>query len=63
MEEYPGFSGDPDLQYGNYLAFHAEVPGVDGVTIKAKLNTEATLDEDGICIIRINDPDTPSFEE
>lgn len=55
VDNYTGFSGDPDLQYGNYLAIHAEVPEVDGVTITAKFNTEAVLDADGICVVRVDD--------
>jgi len=55
VEEYTGFSGDPEEQSGNYLAMHAEVPDVDGVTITVKLNKEAVLDDDGIAVIRIAD--------
>ena len=55
---YTGFSGDTEEQSGYYVAVHAEVPNVSGVTIKAKIHKEATLDSDGILIVRVTD-DTP----
>lgn len=51
---YTGFGG-PDEQEGYFIAVHAEVPEVNGVTIKAKIHTEATLDSDGILIVRVQD--------
>ena len=56
VEGYTGFSGDPTLQEGNYLAIH-----VDGVPADAKVKVEliggtygeVTLDADRICILRI----------
>lgn len=56
VEEYTGFSKNPAEQSGNYLAFHAEVPDVEGVTITAKINNESILDDDGIAVFHITDP-------
>lgn len=55
VHDYTGFSGDPELQEGNYIVFHAEVPDVEGVTIKAKLDNFSTLDSDGIAVFRVRD--------
>ena len=56
VDDYTGFSGDPAEQHGHYLVLHASVPNVDGVTIKFKGKKETTLDEDGIIIILVDDP-------
>ena len=55
VDDYTGFSSDPALQEGNYIVFHAEVPDVEGVTIKAKLDNFSTLDADGIGAFRVRD--------
>lgn len=55
VDNYTGFSGDPELQEGNYLVFHAAVPNVEGVTIKATMDNTSTLDEDGIGVFRVRD--------
>lgn len=47
---WTAFSGDPALQSGHFLALHADVPDVAGVTYKAKLTNEVTLDNDQIVI-------------
>jgi len=57
---YTGYSSDPKLQSGNYLAVHASVPDVDDVTITvyltgALVRQTVTLDEDGILVIRVAD--------
>lgn len=56
IDDYTGFSGDPELQVGHYIALHAEVPDVQNVTIKFKLSDKAgenVLDpSDGILILR-----------
>lgn len=61
VDDYSGFSGDVELQSGNYLAVHASVPEVSNVTIKLKISTkegEKTLDpSDGILILRV----TPEY--
>lgn len=55
VDNYTGFSGDPELQEGNYLVFHAAVPNVEGVTITATMDNTSTLDEDGIGVFRVRD--------
>ena len=55
VDNYTGFSGDPELQEGNYLVFHAAVPNVEDVTITAKMDNTSTLDEDGIGVFRVRD--------
>ena len=55
MDDYTGFSGDPELQEGNYLVFHAAVNGVSGVTITATMDNTSTLDDDGIAVFRVRD--------
>ena len=55
MSDYTGFSSKVSEQSGNYLAFHAEVPHEDGVTITAKITKTSTLDTDGIAVFRIAD--------
>lgn len=58
VDDYTGFSGDPDEQVGHYLAIHASVPEVDDVTIKIKVSTKAgekALDSDGILVLRVKD--------
>ena len=60
VDDYTGYSGDVEEQSGNYLALHFDGP--DDATIKVKLNIEATLDEDRICIFRVADKDTQVIE-
>lgn len=60
-EDYTGFSNDPEEQEGNYIVVHAEVPDVEGVTIKVTIKKEGsvktvTLDEDGILVFLIKNP-------
>lgn len=61
---YTGFSGEADLQNGNYLAIHASVPEVSGATITITLvnavisKEPVTLDPDGLHIIRVTNKDT-----
>ena len=55
VDDYTGFSGDPALQEGNYIVFHAAVAGEDGVTITATMDNTSTLDEDGIGVFRVRD--------
>lgn len=61
VDDYTGFSGDPDLQEGNYLVFHAEVPDEDGVTITATMDNTSTLDSDGIAVFRVRDKSTQTL--
>lgn len=54
LDDYTGFSGNKDEQTGNFIALHASVPNVEGVTIKAiRPGRTVTLDSDGILILRI----------
>lgn len=61
VDDYTGFSEDTELQSGNYLALHFEVPEATDATITVTLSDdpEATnvLDEDGIAILRVTDTD------
>jgi hypothetical protein len=61
VDDYTGFSEDTELQSGNYLALHFEVPEADDATITVALSDdpEATnvLDEDGIAVLRVTDTD------
>ena len=58
LSDYTGFSGDPELQSGNYICLHFEssVPA----TITAAYNDKTvTLTDDGILIVRVADKDNP----
>lgn len=61
---YTGFSGEEELQSGNYLAIKCDAD--DGSTLKAKLIGgqfgEVTLDSDKNVIIRITDKDTQKVQ-
>lgn len=50
-----------DLSSGNYIALHCEVPGVEDVTITAKVTNAVTLEEDGNVILRIADKSTQTI--
>ena len=56
---WTAWSGDVEEQSGNYLALHFEVEDDSDVTITVQLTKgkhgAATLDNDGICIFRIED--------
>lgn len=55
VTDYTGFSGEPELQSGNFLALH--ITTNDGAPISVELiggmYGPVTLDEDGIIILRI----------
>ncbi len=57
---YTGFSGDPALQSGHYLALHAACGDEEGVTytfyLTGGIDGPKTLDEDGLMILRMVDP-------
>lgn len=55
VDDYTGFSGNPELQVGNFLVFHAAVADEEGVTITATMDNTSTLDEDGIAVFRVRD--------
>lgn len=51
---YTGFSGDPDEQEGNYLAFMVSYDGAyTRLTVQGGIGTEVTLDSDRTHILRI----------
>lgn len=53
---YTGFSGDPDLQSGNYLALHAEQEGATSISFRFIGDDDSvTLDDDGLIIIRMRE--------
>lgn len=51
----------PGLDSGNYIAIHAEVPGVDDVTITVTVTNPSVLDDDGIAVLRIADKSTQTI--
>lgn len=60
LDDYTGFSSDPEEQVGNFIAVHASVPDVTGVTIKVRIDpykktSDVTLDSDGILVFRVTD--------
>lgn len=61
VDDYTGFSGDPELQKGNYIVIHSSVPNVSGVTISVKVTNPVTLDADGIAVLRIADKDSQTI--
>lgn len=62
VDDYTGFSSVAAQQSGNYIALHAEVPGVDDVTITVKVTEEVELDEDGIAVLRIADKNSQTIK-
>ncbi len=45
ITDYTGFSGDPELQEGNYLTFHvANTMGADHITVQFTGRDEVTMD-------------------
>ena len=61
VDDYTGFSGDPELQSGNYLALHIEVPNVPDVTIEVTVTNPVILDDDGLVVLRIADKSTQTI--
>ena len=64
VENYTGFSGDPAEQEGNYLAIKATAAEGDTIVLDLIGGTHGpvTLDDDGICIIRITNKDTQELK-
>ena len=64
VDDYTGFSGDPEEQAGHYLAIKATAQEGDTIVLDLIGGTHGpvTLDEDGICIIRIRDKDTQKLK-
>ena len=66
VDDYTGFSGDARLQSGHFLVVHCDTGNVtaDRITVQV-LNGEfgpATLDEDGIAILRIKDANAQAVQ-
>ena len=59
VTDYTGFSGDPNLQNGNYIALKVDCP-IDDATITVKLKNTTTLDADRIIVLYVaeDSPDT-----
>lgn len=59
VDDYTGFSGDPNEQEGNFLVLHCEAADtVDSLSVEVINGTvghPVTLDEDGIAVLRIAD--------
>lgn len=55
IDDYTGFSEDTDLQVGNFLAIHAEVPYVDDVEITCE---DGVVLDSGVIVIRVTDKST-----
>ena len=56
VEDYTGFSGDPEEQEGNYIAIHCSVPGVEGATINfiSRSGKKWLVDpSDGLIVLRM----------
>lgn len=61
VSDYTGFSGNPELQSGHYIALHIDVPDVEDVTIQVTLTGTATLDEDRTIVLYIADQSTQTI--
>ena len=66
VEGYTGFSGDPELQSGHYLALKMDTAGDDDVItvelIGGTVGHPVTLDEDRNIVLRITNPKTQAIE-
>ena len=64
VDDYTGFSGDPTEQAGNYLVVKCTADEGDTITLDliGGIHGPVTLDDDGICIIRITDKDTQKLK-
>lgn len=60
VEDYTGFSSDPELQSGHYLVLHAESTDADKITVEVVggISGPVTLDSDGIAVLRIVNTNT-----
>lgn len=61
VSDYTGFSGDTNLQSGNYIVLHMDVPDVDNVTITVTVTNPVVLDNDRIAVLRIADKSTQTI--
>jgi hypothetical protein len=64
VDDYTGFSGDPAEQAGNYLVVKCTADEGDTIVLDLIGGTHGpvTLDEDGICIIRVTNKDTQKLK-
>lgn len=64
IDDYTGFSGDPAEQVGHFLAVECTADEGDTITLEliGGVHGPVTLDEDGICIIRITNPATQKLK-
>lgn len=58
VDDYTGFSGDPELQEGHYLVLHITTPNVQGSRITVTVTNPVVLDDDGIVVLYIRDKDS-----
>ena len=61
VDDYTGFSGDPELQQGHYLALHFAAPNYPNATITVTVTNPVTLDEDGIVVLYIRNKDSQTI--
>lgn len=61
VENYTGFSDDPALQSGNYIALHASVPEFEDAEITVTVTDPVVLGDDGLAVLRIADKDTQTI--
>ena len=64
VDDYTGFSSDPEMQSGNYLVLHCTTNDSDPITVEVVGGTSGprTLDADGIIVLRIADKDTQTIQ-
>lgn len=57
VDDYTGFSGDPNEQHGNYLAVHFATEAEDAtisIRLIGGLDRVVTLDPDGLLVTRVS---------
>lgn len=64
VSDYTGFSESVELQSGYFLALHTSCEGADTITVEVINGSGrvATLDSDGISVVRIADKDTQKIK-
>ena len=63
VEDYTGFSSDPAMQEGNFIAIHCNVPGLtaDQYSISVSITNPVTLDADGIYVGYVANKDSQTI--
>ena len=63
VEGYTGYSGSPELQEGNVVALGCGAPGAQKITVELGGGHSGPkgLDDDGLCVFRIEDNETQSI--